>query len=154
MKRENKVITLRLNEEQIESLKKLAMKNNTDVSKEIREAIDSHLNVELIESNLEYLSDFISNGISIEHKKIGNRLGGMFSKINIVTGTMHYLLVSMLSDIMPVDRYADFEEIQERAKKFGLEYANSKNDLGLQKFLSAEETKKAVNKILTGSIEE
>ncbi len=151
-KNDNERVTIRLNKEQLESLKKLGVKNNTDVSKEIRTAIQSYLNVELIQDNIELITDLISNEINVQHKKLGNRLGGMYNRTNIVTGTMYYLLIAVLNDLIPQDRYTDFEEIQERAKKYGLQYANSKSDLGLEMFLNNEETKKAVSKILTGDV--
>ncbi len=147
---EKGTVTIRLDNETLEIIKELSIKNNSDVSKEIRSAIEKHLDVEIARQNIDFVTDLIRQEINISHKKLGNRLGAISNRTNIVTATIYYLLIAVLTDLIPKDLYTDFEEIQQRAKRYGLEFANSKSEIGIQNFLSDEETKKAVEEILTG----
>lgn len=134
----------------LETLKRLAAKNNTDLSKEIRRAIDGYLDIELNRENLDLINSVISEELSLQIKKLGNRLAGLINRLTIISAAGYYANIAIISDLIDTDRYSTFEKIESIARKKALAYANQKNADALAVFADDEEMKKAINAVKGG----
>ena len=140
-------ISLHIPIDTLETLKRLAAKNNTDLSKEIRRAIDGYLDIELNRENLDLINSVISEELSLQIKKLGNRLAGLINRLTIISAAGYYANIAIISDLIDTDRYSTFEKIESIARKKALAYANQKNADALAAFADDEEMKKAINAV-------
>lgn len=143
-------ISLHIPIDTLETLKRLAAKNNTDLSKEIRRAIDGYLDIELNRENLDLINSVISEELSLQIKKLGNRLAGLINRLTIISAAGYYANIAIISDLIDTDRYSTFEKIESIARKKALAYANQKNADALAAFADDEEMKKAINAVKGG----
>ena len=143
-------ISLHIPIDTLETLKRLAAKNNTDLSKEIRRAIDGYLDIELNRENLDLINSVISEELSLQIKKLGNRLAGLINRLTIISAAGYYANIAIISDLIDTDRYSTFEKIESIARKKALAYANQKNADALAAFADEEEMKKAINAVKGG----
>lgn len=74
-------ISLHLPKKTIQTLKRLAAKNGTDLSKEIRRAIDGYLDIELNAENLDMINGVIKQELSPQTKALGNRLASLIDRL-------------------------------------------------------------------------
>lgn len=136
MKEENnKRIALRIDEKTYESIRKSAVKNNVSVSDEIRKAIKEYLKVS---SREEYLDDavaIIDEAIETHIKKLGNRLAPLLNKNTIISASGYFTLLALLSEVLNSSMQASTREIDKKARKFALEFANTKNGTSISDFL-------------------
>ena len=140
-------ISLHIPIDTLETLKRLAAKNNTDLSKEIRRAIDGYLDIELNRENLDLINSVISEELSLQIKKLGNRLAGLINRLTIISAAGYYANIAIISDLIDTDRYSTFEKIESIARKKALAYANQKNADALAAFADDEEMKKVINAV-------
>lgn len=146
----NKRVTIHLPVDTIKSLNLLAAKNHTDISKEIRRYIDKGLSIKSYEDNLELISGVIEQELSVQIKKLGNRLAGLINRLTIISSAGYYTNITVMSELIDRDLYSSFEKIESAARKRALKYANQKNIDALSLFADDNEMKKAINLIKGG----
>lgn len=146
----NERISLHLPVETIETLKRLAAKNNTDLSKEIRRFVDKGLAIESYEDNLDLITGCIEQELAVQIKKLGNRLAGLINRLTIISAAGYYTNIAAMSELIDRDLYSSFEKIEAAARKRALAYANQKNADALAAFADDGEMKKAIRSIKGG----
>lgn len=140
-------VSLHLPQDTIDTLKRLAAKNGTDLSKEIRRAIDGYLDIECNMENLDMINGVIRQELSAQIKMLGNRLAGLINRLTIISAAGYYANIAIISDLIDTDRYSSFEKIEAAARKRALAYANQKNAAALQAFADDKEMKKAIREV-------
>ena len=140
--------TIHLPPDTIRALNKLAARNGTDFSKEVRRAIDEYLD---LESNIDMISGVIRQELSGQIKGLGNRLAGLINRLTIISAAGYYANIAIIADLIDRDRYSSFEKIEAAARKKALAFANQKNADALRIFLDDEEMKKAIRAVQGGS---
>ena len=143
--------TIHLPIETIETLNRLAAKNGTDFSKEVRRAVDEYLDLETTAENIELINGVIRQELSGQLKALGNRLAGLINRLTIISAAGYYANIAIISDLIDADRYSTFEKIEAIARKKALAYANQKNADALRTFADDEEMKKAIRAVKGGS---
>ena len=118
--------TLHLPEDTVRALNKLAAKNGTDFSKEVRRAIDEYLDLETNAENIDMI-----NGV--------------------ISAAGYYANIAIIADLIDQDRYSSFEKIESAARKRALAFANQKNADALRTFMDDEEMQKAIHAVQGGS---
>ena len=83
--------TLHLPEDTVRALNKLAAKNGTDFSKEVRRAIDEYLDLETTAENIDMINGVIRQELSGQLKALGNRLAGLINRLTIISAAGYYL---------------------------------------------------------------
>lgn len=148
MKEENsRRIALRIDEKTYESIRKSAIKNNVTVSDEIRKAMKEYLKVS---SREEYLDDtvaIIDEAIETHIKKLGNRLAPLLNKNTIISASGYFTLLALLSEVLNPLMQGSAREIDKKARKFALEFANTKSGTSISDFLekmSMEDISKSI----------
>ena len=137
--------TIHLPPDTIQALNKLAARNGTDFSKEVRRAIDEYLDLESTAENIDMISGVIRQELSGQIKGLGNRLAGL-----IKSAAGYYANIAIIADLIDRDRYSSFEKIEAAARKEALAFANQKNADALRIFLDDEEMKKAIQAVQGG----
>ncbi|PWL54448.1 MAG: hypothetical protein DBY36_02265 [Clostridiales bacterium] len=140
-------ISLHLPKDTIDTLKRLSAKNGTDLSKEIRRAIDGYLDIEMNAENLDMINSVIKQELSVQIKALGNRLAGLINRLTIISAAGYYANIAIISDLIDADRYSSFEKIEAAARKKALAYANQKNAAALAAFADDNEMKKAIKAV-------
>ena len=135
--------TLHLPVETIQALEKLAARNGTDFSKEVRRAVDEYLDLETTAENLDPINGVIRQELNAQIKALGNRL-------TIISAAGYYANIAIIADLIDTDRYSSFEKIEAAARKRALAYANQKNADALHAFADDEEMKKAIRAVKGG----
>ena len=143
--------TIHLPPDTIRALNKLAARNGTDFSKEVRRAIDEYLDLESTAENIDMISGVIRQELSGQIKGLGNRLAGLINRLTIITAAGYYANIAIIADLIDRDRYSSFEKIEAAARKKALAFANQKNADALRIFLDDEEMKKAIRAVQGGS---
>ena len=133
--------TLHLPVETIQALEKLAARNGTDFSKEVRRAVDE---------NLDPINGVIRQELNAQIKALGNRLAGLINRLTIISAAGYYANIAIIADLIDTDRYSSFEKIEAAARKRALAYANQKNADALHAFADDEEMKKAIRAVKGG----
>jgi len=80
--------TLHLPEDTVRALNKLAAKNGTDFSKEVRRAIDEYLDLETTAENIDMINGVIRQELSGQLKALGNRLAGLINRLTIISAAI------------------------------------------------------------------
>ncbi len=140
-------ITLHIPVDTIQELKRLAAKNGTDISKEIRRAIDGYLDIELNAENIDMINGIIKQELAVQIKGLGNRLAGLINRLTIISAAGYYANIAIISDLIDQDRYSSFEKIEAAARKKALAYGNQKNADALAVFADDKEMKKAIKTV-------
>ena len=135
--------TIHLPPDTIQALNKLAARNGTDFSKEVRRAIDEYLDLESTAENIDMISGVIRQELRGQIKGLGNRL-------TIISAAGYYANIAIIADLIDRDRYSSFEKIEAAARKEALAFANQKNADALRIFLDDEEMKKAIQAVQGG----
>ena len=139
--------TIHLPPDTIQALNKLAARNGTDFSKEVRRAIDEYLDLESTAENIDMISGVIRQELSGQIKGLGNRLAGLINRLTIISAAGYYANIAIIADLIDRDRYSSFEAA---ARKEALAFANQKNADALRIFLDDEEMKKAIQAVQGG----
>ena len=134
-----------------DSIKALEARNGTDLSKEIRHAIDAYLDVEVTTENINIINGVIHQELEVQIKALGNWLAAMLNRLTIISAAGYYANIAIISDLIDTDRYSSFEKIESIARKKALAYANTKSADALKVFTDDEETKKAVRELKGGT---
>lgn len=142
--------TIHLSLDTIQALNKLAAKNGTDFSKEVRRAVDEYLDLESNAENIDMISGVIRQELSGQLKGLGNRLAGLINRLTIISAAGYYANIAIIADLIDRDRYSSFEKIEAAARKKALAFANQKNADALRVFLDDEEMKKAIQAVQGG----
>lgn len=143
--------TLHLPEDTVQALNKLAAKNGTDFSKEVRRAIDEYLDLETTAENIDMINGVIRQELSGQLKALGNRLAGLINRLTIISAAGYYANIAIIADLIDQDRYSSFEKIESAARKRALAFANQKNADALRTFMDDEEMQKAIHAVQGGS---
>ena len=143
--------TIHLPPDTIQALNKLAARNGTDFSKEVRRGIDEYLDLESTAENIDMISGVIRQELSGQIKGLGNRLAGLINRLTIISAAGYYANIAIIADLIDRDRYSSFEKIEAAARKKALAFANQKNADALRIFLDDEEMKKAIRAVQGGS---
>jgi hypothetical protein len=144
-----KRVTFHLPVDTADKIERLAVKENQDVSKIIRRAIDNHLSIQANRDDIDYISNIIRQEVKAEIGKQANRLAAMLFKIGVITAGNYFLAVRMLSDMISPSMQEDFKDINSNARKLGIDYMKQ-NGVGVVEFLEdAGEVDAAVKKLKT-----
>ncbi|MBC8560772.1 ribbon-helix-helix protein, CopG family [Fumia xinanensis] len=146
-------VSLHLPKDTIDTLRRLAAKNGTNLSKEIRHAIDGYLDIEVSAENIGLINGVIKEELSLQIKKLGNRLAGLINRLTIISAAGYYANIAIISDLIDRDRYSTFEKIEAAARKKALAYANQKNADAIAAFLDDKEMKKTIRAVKGDSFE-
>ena len=104
--------TLHLPEDTVRALNKLAAKNGTDFSKEVRRAIDEYLDLETTAENIDMINGVIRQELSGAAQSPGeNRLAGLINRLTIISAAGYYANIAIIADLIDQDRYSSFEKI-------------------------------------------
>lgn len=125
----------------------MADRNGITRTEQIRRFIEKGLAVESYQENLDIINSVISEELSLQIKKLGNRLAGLINRLTIISAAGYYANIAIISDLIDTDRYSTFEKIESIARKKALAYANQKNADALAAFADDEEMKKAINAV-------
>lgn len=140
-----KVITsIYVMKDTLDTIDKLANRAGITRNEQIRRFIDKGLAIDSYEDNLEIINGVIRQELSLQIKKLGNRLAGLINRLTIISAAGYYANIAIVSDLIDRDRYSSFEKIEQLARKRALAYANQKDADAIAAFLDDEEMKKAV----------
>ena len=81
----------------IQALNKLAARNGTDFSKEVRRAIDEYLDWESTAENIDMISGIIQQELSGQIKGLGNRLAGLINHLAIISVAGYYAHIGYIA---------------------------------------------------------
>jgi len=144
-----KRVTFHLPIATVEKIEKLAARENQDVSKIIRKAIDRHLSIQANKDDIDFITGIIRQEIKAETGKQANRLAAMLFKVGIITSSNYFLAVKMLSDVISPSMQEDFKDINSNARKLGIDYMKQ-SGVGVVEFLEDEDAvEAAVGKVKT-----
>lgn len=99
--------TLHLPEDTVRALNKLAAKNGTDFSKEVRRAIDEYLDLETTAENIDMINGVIRQELSGQLKALGNRLAGLINRLTIISAAGYYANIAIIADLICLN-YGEF----------------------------------------------
>ncbi len=134
---------------QLEQLEKLAARENQDVSKIVRKAVDSYMSVQANKDDIDFITGIIRQEIKAESSRQANRLAAMLFKVGIITSANYFLAVKMLSDVISPSMQEDFKDINSNARKLGIDYMKQ-SGVGVVEFLEDEDAvERAVGKVKT-----
>ena len=140
-----KVITsIYVMKDTLDTIDTLANRAGITRNEQIRRFIDKGLAIDSYEDNLEIINGVIRQELSLQIKKLGNRLAGLINRLTIISAAGYYANIAIVSDLIDRDRYSSFEKIEQLARKRALAYANQKDADAIAAFLDDEEMKKAV----------
>jgi hypothetical protein len=123
---------------QLEQLTKLATKENQDVSKIVRKAVDQYLSIQANKDDIDFISGIIRQEVKAEIGKQANRLAAMLFKVGIITSSNYFLSVKMLADVISPSLQEDFKDINSNARKLGIDYMKQ-SGVGVVEFLEDNE---------------
>ena len=134
---------------QLEQLERIAAKENQDVSKIVRKAVDKYLSIQANKDDIDFISGIIRQEVKAEIGKQANRLAAMLFKVGIITSGNYFLAVKMLSDVISPSMQEDFKDINSNARKLGIDYMKQ-SGVGVVEFLEDDEAvEAAVGKVKT-----
>jgi hypothetical protein len=134
---------------QLAQLEKLAAKENGDVSKIVRKAVDSYMSIRANKDDIDFITGIIRQEVKAEIGKQANRLAAMLFKVGAVTSSNYFLAVKMLSDVISPSMREDFKDINSNARKLGIDYMKQ-SGVGVIEFLEDDEAvAAAVGKVKT-----
>jgi hypothetical protein len=134
---------------QLEQLEKLAAKENQDVSKIVRKAVDGYMSIRANKDDIDFITGIIRQEVKAETGKQANRLAAMLFKIGIITSANYFLAVKILSDVISPSMQEDFKDINSNARKLGIDYMKQ-SGVGVVEFLEDNEAvERAVGKVKT-----
>jgi methyl coenzyme M reductase gamma subunit len=123
---------------QLEQLEKLAAKENQDVSKIVRKAVDSYMSIQANKDDIDFITGIIRQEVKAETGKQANRLAAMLFKIGAVASGNYFLSVRMLSDLISPSMQDDFKDINSKARRLGIDYMKQ-SGAGVIEFLEDDE---------------
>ena len=129
-----KRVTFHLPVTTAEKLEKIAARDNQDVSKVIRKAIDRHLSIQANRDDIDFISGIIRQEVKAEIGKQANRLAAMLFKIGVITAGNYFMAVKMLADVISPSMQEDFKDINSNARKLGIDYMKQ-SGVGVVEFL-------------------
>ncbi len=134
---------------QLEQLEKMAAKENQDVSKLVRKAVDSYMSLQANREDIGFITGIIRQEVKAEIGKQANRIAAMLFKVGAITSSNYFLSVKMLSDVINPSMQEDFKDINSNARKLGIEYMKQ-SGVGVVEFLEDEEAvERTVSKVKT-----
>ena len=153
VEQKTKRITFHLTVDTARKIERLAAKENQDVSKVIRRAIDKYLSIQANKDDIDFISGIIRQEVKAEIGKQANRLAAMLFKVGIITSGNYFLAVKMLADVISPSMQEDFKDINSNARKLGIDYMKQ-SGVGVVEFLEDDEAvAAAVGKIKTDFFE-
>ena len=124
--------TLHLPEDTIRALNKLAARNGTDFSKEVRRAIDEYLDLETTTENIDMINWVIRQELSGQLKALGNRLAGLINRLTIISAAGYYYKLLPEDVKVEVDAFVAFlKENNEYIRNLVQDYVESKTRLAM-----------------------
>lgn len=148
--KEHIVTSIYIPKEILESVDKMAARSHITRTEQIRRFIEKGLAIESYEENLDIISGVIEQELSVQIKKLGNRLAALINRLTIISAAGYYTNITIMSELIDRDLYSSFEKIEAAARKRALAYANQKNADALSAFADDEEMKKAIRAIKGG----
>jgi len=133
-----KRVTFHLPISTVAKIEKLAARENQDVSKIIRKAIDAHLSIQANKDDIDFISGIIRQEVKAEIGKQANRLAAMLFKVGIIASSNYFMDVKMLADVISPSMQEDFKDINSNARKLGIEYMKQ-NGVNAVGFLEDDE---------------
>ena len=149
-----KRVTLHLPVATVKSIEKLAARDSQDVSKVIRKAIDTHLNIQANRDDIDFISGIIRQEVKVEIRKQADRICSMSYKVGVITAANYFLSVRILADFLAPSLQDDFKDIEQRARKQGMAYMNMKVSDAVEFLLDDAAVGEAVSKLKNEYFEE
>ncbi len=78
---------------QLEQLEKMAAKENQDVSKLVRKAVDSYMSLQANREDIGFITGIIRQEVKAEIGKQANRIAAMLFKVGAITSSNYFLSV-------------------------------------------------------------
>jgi len=133
--------------ETAEKIGRLAAKENQDVSKIIRKAIDNHMSIQANKDDIDFISAIIRQEVKAEIGKQANRLAAMLFKVGAIASSNYFLAARTLSDMISPSMQEDFQDIHTNARKLGIDYMRQ-SGVDVVEFLGDDdEVERAVAKV-------
>ena len=134
---------------QLEQLERIAAKENQDVSKVVRRAVDQYMSIQANKDDIDFITGIIRQEVKAEIGKQANRLAAILFKVGAITSSNYFLSVKMLSDVISPSMQEDFKDINSNARKLGIDYMKQ-SGAGVVEFLEDDEAVDyAVGKVKT-----
>ena len=147
---EKVVTSIYLTKGTLAAIEKTADRAGITRTEQIRRFIEKGLAIDSYEENLEIINGVIQQELSLQIKKLGNRLAGLINRLTIISAAGYYANIAIISDLIDRDRYSSFEKIEAAARKKALAYANQKNADAIAAFMDDAEMKKAIRAVKGG----
>ena len=130
-----------------EQIETLARKRHQTVSDIIRAFTEKGLNADGYADKVDPIREVIRQEVDEAVKKQTNRIAALLNKNTILSASSYYATAAIITALIDQDRYTSFQKIERLARKRGLEYANTKQQDSLQKFMDDEVFTAAVEEI-------
>lgn len=105
------------------------------------------MNAENYADKVDPIREVIRQEVDEAVKKQTNRLAALLNKNTILSASSYYATAAIITALIDKDRYTSFQKIEKLARKRGLDYANTKQQDSLQKFMDDEAFTEAVDEI-------
>lgn len=105
------------------------------------------MNAESYGDKVDPIREVIRQEVDEAVKKQTNRIAALLNRNTILSASSYYATAAIVAALIDKDRYASFRKIERLARRRGLEYANTKQKDGLQRFMDDEAFAAAVEEI-------
>lgn len=111
-----------------EQISNIAMRSNTDLSKTVRTLIETGLNVELTQENLDMITDITRTQLQDVLHPYMERIISLLSKTCIQAGASAYLSAEAIRKFVPEAEQMDVKVAYDTARKKAVEYTRRRID--------------------------
>jgi hypothetical protein len=119
-------ITVKLPKKQYEALKKYAATKHLSMADIVRAFIQKGMSVDAYTEEIDFITTIIRQEITIAINGLSNRLAGLASKDLIMSAASYYSTIAIIADLIDVNRYTTFREIEKKARQLAVEYMKMK----------------------------
>ncbi|ASA23397.1 hypothetical protein B9T62_22865 [Paenibacillus donghaensis] len=119
-------ITVKLPKKKYEALKKYAATKHLSMADIVRAFIQKGMSVDAYTEEIDFITTIIRQEITIAINGLSNRLAGLASKDLIMSAASYYSTIAIIADLIDVNRYTTFREIEKKARQLAVEYMKMK----------------------------
>lgn len=130
-----------------EQIEVLARKRHQSVSDVIRIFTEKGMNAESYADKVDPIREIIRQEVDEAVKKQTNRIAALLNRNTILSASSYYATAAIITALIDKDRYTSFRKIEKLARKRGLDYANTKQQDSLQKYMDDKAFTAAVEEI-------
>ncbi|KAF4318072.1 hypothetical protein G195_008683 [Phytophthora kernoviae 00238/432] len=92
----------------------------------VRAFIQKGMSVDAYTEEIDFITTIIRQEITIAINGLSNRLAGLASKDLIMSAASYYSTIAIIADLIDVNRYTTFREIEKKARQLAVEYMKMK----------------------------